>query len=517
MTAVNKIDSNATLLSYAEESSLGTLPGTPEWYQLEPNSYADFGGSVTTVARNPISVDRQRKKGVLTDLDASGGFDTDLTQTNLPDLLQGVFFADLRRKGEEAVTAVDVDASNPDEYEVASTTGFQVNDLIQGQNFTNAGNNTVNKVTAIVSDTSVEVADGTLTAEASPPSDAQIVVVGHEAGTADIDVDASGTFPAFTSSTLDFTTLGLIAGEWIFVGGDNASEQFTNSENNGWKRVKSIAANTLTVDKSDSTMITETGTGLDIRFYFGRVLKNENTSSLITRRSYNLERQLGEPDDASSDIQSEYIVGAVANTCNFNIPSANKLTVDLGFVGTDSETRTAATGIKSGNRNTLAEADAFNTSSDFSRIKLSVQDDTDEAPTALFAYAQDLTITINNNVTANKAVGTLGAFEATAGTFQVGGNITAYFANVSGISSVRNNDDITLDVIMVKGATGAKAGIAIDLPLITLGDGRPNVEQDQPITLPLSTEAATGAGYDSNMDHTMLMVFFDHLPNAADT
>ena len=52
--AINKIDSNLTGLSYAEEVCLKQLPNDaddgfdPTWYGLEPNSYSDFGGEVTT-------------------------------------------------------------------------------------------------------------------------------------------------------------------------------------------------------------------------------------------------------------------------------------------------------------------------------------------------------------------------------------------------------------------------------------------------------------------------------------
>ncbi len=514
MAAVNKIDSNVTGLRYAEELSYKVLPGGPVWNPLEPNSYADFGGSITTVARNPINDSRQRKKGVVTDLDASGGFEADLTQSNLQDILQGFFFADLRPKGEEVPTAA---TGTTDLFATASTTGFLVGSLVRSTGWAEAGNNFNEAVvTAVVSDTTVEVLAETLVTQGSPPAGVNLVVVGHEGASADIDVDAASTFPALTSSILDFTTLGLIPGEWIFIGGDPATSDFVNAANNGPKRIRTIAANRLEFDKSNLAMITETGTSILLRMYFGRVLKNE-LGSLIQRRTYQLERQLGAPDDASpAQIQAEYIIGAVPSEATFTIPSANKLTTSLSFIGADSETIDGPTSLKTGTRPSLVEADAFNTSSDFSRIRLAQHTDGTEAPTPLFAFAQELTITINNNVSPNKAVGTLGAFEVTAGTFQVGGSLTAYFADVDAITAVRNNVDITLDLFMVKGAAGEKQGIVFDLPLITLGDGRPNVEQDQAITLPLNMDAATAAKIDTNLDYTAMMVFFDFLPNVAD-
>jgi hypothetical protein len=244
----------------------------------------------------------------------------------------------------------------------------------------------------------------------------------------------------------------------------------------------------------------------------GRVLKNELGTS-IKRRTYQLERQLGAPDDAlPAEVQAEYITGAVPSEFTFNIPTAEKLTCDLSFVGADNETIDGPTALKTGNRPALVESDAFNTSSDFSRIKMALVSDTDEAPTPLFAFVTDLTVNINDNVSPNKAVGTLGAFEVTAGTFAVGGELTAYFSNVSSIAAVRANSDITLDAHLVK----ANAGISIDIPLITLGDGRPDVTQDEPITLPLGMEAATAAKVDANLDYTLMLIFWDYLPTAAD-
>lgn len=510
MATVNKIDSNITGLAYAEEAVLGSLPGengnpgSPVWNRLNPNSYNDFGGEVITVAPNPINPSRQRRKGVTTDLNASGGINHNFTFSNLRDLMQGLMFADEREKGYEEPTAVAAG-----EYTVAETAGFLTGSLVKGQGFTNAANNALGVVGVVTLDTSIAVAGAVL--EGSPPTGANIRVVGFEAATADLDVDNTGTLPAITSTVLDFTTLGLVPGQWIFVGGDTAGDQFANAANNGFKRIRTIAANRLTIDKSDAAMVTETGSGLDIRLFFGDVIRNE-TGALIKRRSYNIERTLGAPDSAlPAQIQSEVLIGAVPNEFTLNIPSADLLNADLTFVATDNAQRDGATGPKQTSVQEPAVAKEYNTSSDVTRIRLSTVSSVSAAPTALFAFITEGSISINNNVTPNKAVGVLGAFDVTAGTFTVSGSLTAYFADVAATQAVRNNSDVTLDI----GFARDNQGVIFDLPLIALGDGRLSVEVDQPITLPLTTDAASGQDVDENLDHTMLITYFNYLPNAA--
>jgi hypothetical protein len=512
MAQVNKIDSNITGLAYAEEASLGVLE-TPTWKRLEPNSYNDFGGEVTTVAPNPINPSRQRKKGTVTDLDASGGFNHNLTFYNLQDLLQGIFFADLRAKGTEAVTAAaEGEDTDPDTYAVADTDGFLEGSLIKGFNFTNSANNGLNVVTDVTTDTSIGVAQGQLVAEGSPPSTARIQVVGFRSASGDIDVDASGDLPKLTSTTLDFTTLGLVVGQWIFVGGDLTANKFATAGNNGFKRIRAIATNALTLDKSAIAMSTEANTSLLIDIYFGDVLRNESGTS-IKRRSYTVERTLGAPDDANSvQIQSEYLKGAIPNEFTINIPTANLVNCDLTFLAIDHQQRLGSDGPLQSSVVSPQRAEVYNTSSDFSRIKMAIVDDANEAPTALFAFITEAALTINNNLSANKAVGTLGAFDVTAGTFQVSGSVTAYFGNVTAVQAVRNNSDVTLDMAIVKD----NQGMVIDIPLISLGDGRLNVEQDQPITLPLNMDAATAEDVATGMDHTVLLTFFGYLPDAAE-
>lgn len=504
MAQVNKIDSNATGLSYAEEQSLKVLPGTPVWFPLEPNSYTDFGGELSMVARNAINANRQRKKGVTTDLDATGGFNSDFTQTNLQNLMQGFFFADFRQKGNGSPSGVTSTV-----YSIASTTGFFQGSLILATGFGVAANNGLKVAGVVTASTSVAVTG--LSAEASPPAGRRLSVVGFQAASGDFQINATGDFATLTSTTKNLTELGVIPGEWVFIGGDLAAEQFATAANNGFKRVRSVAANAIVFDKSDQAMVTDTGTGKTIRIFLPRVLKNE-LGSLIKRRSYQLERTLGAPDDAQpTQIQSEYLVGAVPSEFTLNIPTADKVNADISFVALDYETRTGATGVKAGTRQALVESEAFNTSSDVTRLNMSIISPTNEAPTPLFGFVTEMSITINNNVSPAKAVGVLGGFDMTVGTFQVSGNVTAYFSNVAAMDAVRTNADVSIDFAAVKD----NAGWVFDLPLISLGDGRATIEQDQAITLPVAMEAASAVAINANLDYTAMMCFFDYLPSAA--
>jgi len=312
----------------------------------------------------------------------------------------------------------------------------------------------------------------------------------------------NGNLVRLQSAATNFTTLGLVAGEWVYLGGDVAATTFAT--NKGFARISVIAATYLEFDKIGWTgAVAEPGTGKTIRIFFGNVLRNESTAALIKRRTLQIERTLG---DDGGGIQSEYLVGAVANEFTMNVPQADKITTDLTFVAVDNEQRTGATGVKSGTRPTLVSGSAFNTSSDMTRIKLALVSATDPAPTPLFAFATEMKLSIKNNVSPNKAVGVLGAFDTSVGTFEVGGSLTAYFASVQAAQAVRNNSDVTLDIIMQK----KNNAIVIDLPLLSLGDGRLAVEQDKPITIPFETNAA-----ESKFGNTLLFQQFLYLPDVA--
>jgi hypothetical protein len=507
----NKINSNSTGLNFAEEVANvpKTLAGSPVWYELEPNTYSDFGGDFKLVARDPINAARSRKKGSITDLDTAGGWNEDLTATNMPRLLQSFFFAAAREKPKTQplngtqvpITSVD---SGTKQFRAASGLGvFIAKLLVWAEGFGISANNGLKTVTASAAG-QVTVAEA-LTDEASPPAGAKLTVVGVEFATADATLTATAANLTLGTTAFNLTTLGLLPGELVFIGGDAAGAQFVGGTNKpGYGRVYSVAASALVLDKTTWTPATDAGTGKKVHVYFmSSVLRNETDPTLIVARSQQLERGLG---NDGSGIQSELLLGAFGNELTFNIPKSDKLTLDLKYVALDYETRTGTQGLKTGTRIAALGEDAFNTSRDVWRIRMAVLDPATLNPTPYFGYINEAKITINNKVQVSKAVSVLGGFDISPGNFEAGGNVDAYFTTVAAIAAIKSNADVTTDAILAK----KNRGIAIDFPLHGLGGGRLKVEKDQAIMLPLDTPA-----YQSAFGHTLLMGWFHYLPTVA--
>lgn len=505
MTAPNKQDSNFTGLAFAEEETLKTLPATPDWYALEPNSYSDFGGNFTNVARKPINPSRQIKKGVLTDLDANGGFNTDLTQNNLQRLMQGFFFADAREKPNTipmngtAIAITGVVGSTKTFSAASGLDAFKTGHLVVFSNFAVAANNGLD---VVASSSATTVVGTSAKSNETPDATAQIEAVGFQFPASDVALVATADNLRMTSAAIDLTTLGLTAGEWIFIGGDSSGLAFATALP-GYARIKTVDADFLDFDETTFTSVSDAGTGKTVQIFFGKVIKNELDSADIIRRSYNLERQLGNDGD---DIQAEYLVGAIPNEMKLNVPEANKANLDLSFVALDYETVTGTEGVKSGNRIAAPNEDAYNTTNDIYRIKMSIVDPDNINTSALFGYVTDVKLNVSNGVSPTKAIGVLGGFDATAGDFAVTGSLTAYFSTVGAVAAIRNNSDIGFNMICSRN----NSGMVFDIPLMSLGGGRLAVEKDAPITLPIEMNAAENV-----YGHTLLTNFFSYLPDAA--
>lgn len=621
-----KIDSNRTGLSVAE-TICGRLPNViddgylPTWFELEPNSYDEFGGTLTTTARSPISASRQRKKGVVTDLTAGGGFNMDFTQHNHDRLLQGFFFADMRQKAQTApfngdpVTITGAETTGDTYTAAAGLSRFRAGQLVSVKGFLNALNNGVKLLNAV---TDTAITSTTNLATETAPAGVEIKSVGWQLGSAAADIVMVGNIPQLTlaatpvgasgtvtivtvvadetvtiggteytfkaaivdpydvliggtvtataanlaasingnvlgtpahplvsaspalgvvtinakikgtsgnsialaEAATDVTVSGatlaggtgfslleteLIAGEWLYLGDDELANRFAN--NNGYARIASITDTIATFDKTTWVPVAEVGTGKTIRIYTGDTLKNEKDPDLVETRYYEFERTLGRDADG---VQSEYLTRSVANEFTLNIPLPEgeeaKLNADLSFVSGDSEQRSGLEGRKPGPFVPGLGEDAINTANNVVRLRMAVIDPSTTRPLPLFAYVTEATISINNNVTPTKAVGTLGAIDVNVGDFDAGGEITAIFSTVAATKAVRNNADVTCDFIFAAG----NAGFVWDYPLLTLGGGGIEVEPGQEIRVPLEL-----LGAENTQGYTLLYTNWSYLPTLA--
>jgi len=169
------------------------------------------------------------------------------------------------------------------------------------------------------------------------------------------------------------------------------------------------------------------------------------------------------------------------------------------------------TGIKAGTRPALVAEDAFNSSSSVPRIKINVVSSSNSFPDPLFQQIGELTLTINNNLSRNLAIGTTGAFEMSEGDFGVQLELEAFFANLSALAAVRANSDLTVDFSLYHQNTG----ISFDIPLLAGSGALANVEADTPVKIPLTSEGANGIDVAPTLNHILAIVFFDYLPTAA--
>ncbi len=291
--SVDKIDSNITGLAFAEEATLGVLPGSPIWRTLEPNSYPEVGTDIKTVARSTINASRQRQKGTTTDLDAVMGFNHDWLQEGLLRLTQSFFFAAAREKADTqklSGTVVPLTAITITTFAATSGLGsFKAKDIVLATGCGLASNNGI-KVLSAASGTTLTTTG--LTAEASPPATARVQVVGVQFALEDCAITLTGTTAVnLTSIAYDFTTLGLIVGEWVFLGGDGGLA-FAN--NVGYARVASVATHKIVFDQ------TTCATDVVREFALQESGDNERAEELkhhVLRKSAFIEREIRTDDD----------------------------------------------------------------------------------------------------------------------------------------------------------------------------------------------------------------------------
>ena len=486
---MGRVLTNNTNLAYSVEASAGVLESSPVWFNLEPNTIEAFGSVPTSVARSPISKLRQRRKGTITDLDSPVDIEHDLTMSALTAFAEGFFYS-TAENDDTVFTGVAVTTTG---YTIPSATAAQAAifqfaaalgpaSLIFARGYLLSGNNGMKELTTdlAVSGTELISTDVSGTAEASPPSNAEVALAGIRAEAGDLALAVSSTVGTLTSgngtpaNAVDFTTLGLTVGQRIHVGGLLTANRFGataggSNDSFGSARVTSIAAATLLLDKLDSALLASDGTdtgssGTEVRvdLLFGRFIRNVVVDDdAYLERNYQFEMEFPNLGTAGAS-NYWYSIGNRANQMQLNNPLTDKATINFGFVGLSSDDITATRKTNADSALDPSKTEAFNTASDFFRLGIL---DVDES--GLTSDFKDMVATFNNSASGEKVLGTLGNAFINNGNFEVDIETTALFTNPDVVTRITSNTTVTAGWVQRNG----DGAFAVDIPSATLETG----------------------------------------------
>lgn len=492
---MGRVLTNNTSLAYAIEGSLGVAP-TSGWKKLEPNTIGKYGAEITTVAREPISNLRQRRKGTVVDLDSSVEFVGDYTVEHLTDFIEGFCFA--TANGLRSVFRPTAVTST--QYTVPASGDVAQNVLLYARGFTVPGNNGLHVVSASSTGTALKASG--LATESSPPANAIVEVCGFRGAAGDLEIDASGNL---ISTSLNFSTLGLTVGQSIWIGGDSSHRFFTPA-NRGFARIDLIENNKLTLGKTSTTFVvddgTDTGSGgtnVSIDIFFGQFIRNVAVDDGdYIERSIHFELMYPDLDNPSGDMY-EYAKGNYCNTMEFDLPLSNKATLSFGFIGTDAQPPTASRATGASSALLPLRTTALNTSADIARLRIQEVDET-----GLTTDFKSLKLTLNNNVSPEKVLSTLGARYMNTGNFFVDIEADLLFTNADVATAIRDNTTVTMD-FAVRNDDGA---MLVDIPSMTLGDG----SRDFPLNESVRIKTTGQAFRDTTLGTSVGISLFPYVP-----
>lgn len=504
------VRSESVTVESAIESTLGTQP-TTGWRQHQPNpdGIQDFYPKIKKVRRAPLSKNRQNEKGDVVDLDAAPKLVHDLNKEMLDHYGAGIVLATEKWSGGTgtgrfAVTAglvkgdVALSAVAAGAYTVASGGAVAAGTLLYARGFTNAANNGLQVAATLSTGTSINVTAAVL--EASPPAGATLEIVGFQGGTSDITATTTG----LASTALDFTTLGLNVGQWIWIGGGTKASPgllgFTGSGYRGWARITAIAAHALTLDRTLTAQAADTGTGQTIQIFFGSFLRNVAIDNAdYAETSYQIELSLpGAATAAATDYI--YAQGCLVDTFEVNSPLTDKTVATLSFVGTNitDASTTRATGASTA-PTPLATA-ALNTVTELARLRV-----VDPATgNAVSVDINNWKLMLKNHVTPQKQQATFGAARMIVGKCDVEVDFEVFLVQDDVIKAIRDNRTLQWEACL----RNNDCGVVFDVPSGTFEDGAEKFPANGPVT---ATPKLMGFR-DATYNYTLGISRFPYLP-----
>lgn len=484
MSCENNSAADSTVTAFAVTKDSMPATAATKWLYMEQNELSSFSPTIEKVARDPMGRDRQRRKGSNTTIAAAPQFTADVTLEMVHYYMDTFLFSVWKGLQPDSYTLVETSGGNTYTVETGGAV-LTAGSLVYADGFVNPENNGL-KTVASATATTIVVNEALVDETAS--SKARLYAVGVRGAAGDLQIDAEQNL---ISTTLDFTTLGLTAGQYINIGGALAANQFTNAT--GKARIAVIEANKLTLEARDAAYTADPGTGKEVDILFSAFVRNVPVGDAdFLKQWYHMEATYN-----TDPMLYEYADCCVNNTLAINNALQDKAVLDLAFVGKDllPPTDTPRAGVRSNQ----VETEPFNTSSDIMRLRVSDTDDN-----GVTTFFKDTNISINNNVAAEYVLGQLAAEFMNFGNFEVDIETSVLFTDATVLNAIRNNTTLGIDMSYKNG----DGGFVLSLPCGTFGDGSKSFPRNQKVTV----TAPFMAHRDEDRGYTMGVSLFWYLP-----
>jgi hypothetical protein len=458
MTALQS--TNRVKLSRAREATFGVIPTNPV-FNTKRETSSGLSSAPQTVVSSEIRSDRQVTDLIFLGYQAGGAVAGELSFKSYDDefeeALQGTW------SNSPLITVATSDTEISDVTATTLTvvtplgTPFVAGMLAYTSGFTTAANNNILSRVASSTGTTIVFPALSFTIEgAAIPVGASVRTVGFQGAAGDlVAVTAGGN--AITSTALNFTTLGLAVGQWIYVGGAAVGNAFATAGVGGFCRISAITATRLSFGRVPSTWVADAGSSKTVQIFTSDFLINGSTL-----RSATFERQYLD----HSPVSYEYLRGQTIDKMTVTADAQKIATLSVDYIGSDSTVTTA----RASGATDVASPTNFvlNTASSVDAIAF------DGTAVATPNYLMSANWAFNNNLRRQLAVGVTGIVGTGNGEFSVTLGLNFYFGSKTVLDKVTSNTLTSFNCALGRN-DGNKEAYMFDFPSIKLGTGAPTV------------------------------------------
>ena len=482
-------DANRTAVRVSREQTYKVPFAAPLMHPLRITSVG-LAYTPETVTSNEIDSTRQIADQPLVGFSSGGDIPAELSIGNMDILMEGLYLNPWIRSpevlngaswkyGSGSTAATRISALTATTLTLAATSvlaGSTINST--GAAFrtgmlmalTGFGSGTAEQILRVAGSTATTVTVVGATPVAAPAVTARAKVVGFEGVAGDILSTTVGG-NALTSTALDFTTLGLTFGQWIFL--DNKLGNFGFSSGGGYARISAITANRLSFDIVPVGFAINTGAGKTIRAYFTDMIKNGVQDNF----SYYIEEEFGLPVGT----QYQYFRGQEVATRVLSADTKAIITDTITFIGADA---TPMSGVRQVGAVDLipGTGTVLNSSTAVPLLLENGAQVTDPN------FINSFTLSMDNAKRSQDAVGVLGAAGIGTGRINVTGTLNTYFGSPVLYNKVISNA-VSSVTIAFNDLVTARSEI-YDVPKLKFSSGAPEVSGvDTDIFVPLAFQA----------------------------